>query len=174
MHRPEKTGTNSTFFLNRNLFEDDISVALAMDYKNYLQNDILAKVDRSTMSVSLEGREPLLDHRLIEFSARLPIDYKLKGNIQKNILKDIVYRYVPKEIMDRPKMGFDMPINEWLRGDLRTYMNDALDEIKIKEAGILDNKVVQKLKSDFLNNEIRNQTIIWKILQFQQWYNMWM
>ena len=88
----------------------------------YLQNDILTKVDCATMSVSIEGREPFLDHRIIEFVAQLPSKYKY-GHTQKMILKDIVHKYIPKELMDRPKSGFTSPINSWLKTDLK-YLLD--------------------------------------------------
>ena len=91
-------------------FKEDLSIPLCIDYSKYLKNDILTKVDRATMSVSLEGREPFIDHRIIEFVARLPMKFKY-GNTQKQILKDIVYKYVPSELMDRPKSGFSIPIN---------------------------------------------------------------
>jgi len=161
-------------FLSRDLFYDDISVGMAMDYRNYLQNDILTKVDRATMSVSLEGREPLLDHRLVEYVARLPIKYKYDGKTTKKILRDIVYRYIPKEMMDRPKMGFSMPINSWLKGDLRPFLDEMLSEKMLAESGIFNTKQVLILKKQFLKNPNDDQTIIWRILQFQQWYNLWM
>lgn len=160
--------------LGRNLFKDDISVAMAMDYKNYLQNDILTKVDYATMSVSLEGREPLLDHRLVEFVARLPVQYKYDGITTKKILRDIVYKYVPKDMMDRPKTGFSMPINTWLKSDLRPFLDEMLSEEMIKRSGIFNVRQVMNIKKSFLQDSDGDQTIIWKILQFQQWYNLWM
>jgi len=160
--------------LNREIFCDDISVAMAMDYQNYLQNDILTKVDRATMSVSLEGREPLLDHRLVEYAARLPIEYKYDGITSKKILKEIVYRYVPKEMMNRPKTGFSLPINSWLKDDLRPLMEEMLSETMIQKTGFMNGKEVINLKSNFYKRGNSDQTIIWKIMQFQMWYNKWM
>lgn len=165
----------STFsnIVNGELFKDDISLAMAMDFKNYLPNNILTKVDRATMSLSLEGREPLLDHRLIEFVARLPVEFKFDGKTTKKILKDIVYRYVPKEMMDRPKSGFSLPINSWLKGDLRPFMEEMLNEKMIERTGFLNGREVTKLKNAFLKRGNDDRTIIWKIIQFQMWYNRW-
>ena len=160
--------------LNREFFQDDISVAMAMDYRNYMQNDILVKVDRATMSASLEGREPLLDHRLIEYAAQLPISFKYDGTNRKKILKDIVHKYVPKDLMERPKTGFSLPIYSWLKGDLLSLLNDLLSEESIGKSGILKGKIVKNLKTEFLNNRLQDETIIWKILQFQMWYHRWM
>ena len=168
-----QTGQYSNI-LNREFIQDDISVAMAMDYRNYMQNDILVKVDRATMSASLEGREPLLDHRLIEYAAQLPISFKYDGTIRKKILKDIVHKYVPKDLMERPKTGFSLPIYSWLKGDLLSLLNDLLSEESISKSGILKRKMVKNLKAEFLNNRLQDETIIWKILQFQMWYNRWM
>ena len=168
-----QTGKYSNI-LNREFIQDDISVAMAMDYRNYMQNDILAKVDRATMSASLEGREPLLDHRLIEYTAQLPIAFKYDGTTSKKILKDIVHQYVPKELMERPKAGFSLPIYNWLKGDLLSLLNDLLSEESIRKSGILKGKMVKNLKVEFLNNKLQDETIIWKILQFQMWYHRWM
>ena len=92
----------------------------------YMQNAILVKVDRATMSVSLEGREPFLDHRIIEFAAQLPSNFKF-GHTQKMILKDIVHNYVPKQLMDRPKTGFSIPVHAWLKEDLAYLLEEHLN-----------------------------------------------
>jgi len=160
--------------LSREFFNDDISVAMAMDYNNFLPNDILTKVDRATMSVSLEGREPLLDHRLVEFVARLPVDFKYDGITTKKILKDIVYRSIPKEMINRPKSGFSIPLNSWLKGDLKPFMEEMLSEKMIERSGFLNSREVTKQMKAFLKTQDDEQTIIWKILQFQMWYNKWM
>lgn len=160
----------STDFTN---FSDNLSIAQAIDYKMYLQNDILTKVDRATMSVSLEGREPFLDHRIIEFAAQLPSEYKF-GKSQKMILKDIVHKYIPKQLMDRPKAGFTIPIYSWLKKDLSYLLEENLDMNNLKETGLFQPKYIQKLKTDFYSGEMYDPTIIWKLLQFQLWYNNWM
>ncbi len=153
-------------------FKDSLSIALATDYSSYLQNDILTKVDRATMSVSLEGREPFLDHRLIEFAAQLPNSFKY-GHTQKMILKDIVYKYVPKQLMDRPKTGFSIPVYSWLKDDLYYLLEENLNSTVIAKTGLFNPIHVQKLKRNFMNGQLYDPTIIWKLLQFQMWYNMW-
>jgi asparagine synthase (glutamine-hydrolysing) len=152
--------------------DDSLSIPLVIDYLMYLQNDILTKVDRATMSVSLEGREPFLDHRIIEFTARFPMEFK-NGSIQKMILKDIVYKYVPKLLMDRPKAGFSVPIYSWLKKDMYFLLAEFLDPPKIKESGLFQPLFVQKLKQDFIKGHLKDPTIIWKLLQFQMWYSKW-
>src|SRR5690606_6969573 len=100
-------------------YSDTLSYIMAIDYQTYLLDDILQKVDRATMSVSLEGREPFLDHRIIEWAAQLPMEYKYNNGNKKFILKEIVHKYIPKEIMDRPKMGFGIPVEKWLQKELK-------------------------------------------------------
>ena len=153
--------------------DETLSIALSLDYKMYLQNDILTKVDRATMSISLEGREPFLDHRIIEFVAQLPSEYKY-GSTQKKILKDIVHKYVPIEMMNRPKLGFEMPVLEWLRGELSYLLDDYLSEESITQSGIFDASYIQRIKTKFLNGKENDPFLIWKIIQFQMWYRRWM
>ena len=100
----------------------DLAYMMAIDYETYLVDDILQKVDRATMTASLEGREPYLDHRIIEWAARLPDQYKYNNGVKKYILREIVYDYIPKTMMDRPKMGFAIPIGKWLKTELRNWL----------------------------------------------------
>lgn len=153
---------------------DNLSLALVIDYKGYLQNDILAKVDRATMSVGLEGREPFLDHRIVEFVAQLPNEYKYGNGIQKRILKDIAYKYIPKPLMDRPKSGFTLPINEWLKTDLIFLVEEYLSPKCIKDSNIFDLNYIEVLKKKFFKNALYDPSIIWKLIQFQMWYKKWM
>lgn len=180
----EKSHTNKLLNLKRKdqklIFDNDfskcndnLSAALAIDYSFYLQNDILTKVDRATMSVALEGREPFLDHRIIEYVAQLPSDFKIKDT-QKRILKDILYRYIPKSLMDRPKTGFSLPIDSWLKKDLAFLLDENLNEHSLSEVGIFNIEYVNRLRIDFDKNKLNNSTIIWKLLQFQLWYKKWM
>lgn len=162
------------FDFNFSGYANEIETILAIDYQMYLQDDILTKVDRATMSVSLEGREPLLDHRIIEFAAQLPVDYKLSSTTGKHILKDIVHKYVPKELLDRPKAGFSLPIYYWLRDDLIYLVDEFLCEKAIAESGFLNAKFVAKLVGLFKMNKLYYKTIIWKLLMFQMWYFRWM
>lgn len=135
------------------------------DFKGYLPDDLLVKVDRSTMSVSLEGREPLLDHKIIEFAARMPISFKKN----KSILKDILKRYVPEELFLRKKQGFGIPINSWLRNDLKYLLDEYLNEDLIKEYGIFNHKYVADLLTIFYA-EKNDDRKIWTLLMFQMWF----
>ncbi|MEO8109968.1 MAG: asparagine synthase (glutamine-hydrolyzing) [Ginsengibacter sp.] len=159
---------------DQNEFDDVISLAQVIDYQNYLPNDILTKVDRASMSVSLESREPLLDHRLFEFAAQLPTQYKFDGTIKKKILKDLLKEYVPEKMMDRPKTGFSLPIASWLRGDLSYLLDEYLNASSIKKSGVLNEKYVGQLLRLFKNKRLHDESIIWRILQFQMWYRKWM
>jgi asparagine synthase (glutamine-hydrolysing) len=146
----------------------------AIDYQTYLLDDILQKVDRATMTVSLEGREPFLDHRIIEWAARLPDSYKYHNGEKKYILKEIVHQYIPKEKMDRPKMGFAIPIAEWLSKDLKSYVEEYISEEKIKKQGILNWNKVNDIKTKFYNGKKELDYKIWYLLMFQMWYDEWM
>lgn len=168
-----KTVTGSMFNKDITHMNHDFSGALAYDYNMYLQNDILTKVDRATMSVSLEGREPLLDHRIIEFAATLPYEYKYDGITTKKILKDIVHDYIPKELMNRPKTGFSIPVRNWLNGELNVFLRN---ELLSNELGhdIFDRKFLNNLLDSYFLGKFYNSELIWRIVQFQLWYNRWM
>ena len=157
------------FLLDEREYDDPISVATAMDYVNYMADDILVKVDRATMSISLEGRDPLLDHRIIEFVAQLPISYKFDNGNKKRIYKDILYQYVPREMMERPKTGFMMPVEDWLRGDLRYLLEDNLNDSLSPEFFKVEQ--VKKIKNLFYEDKLGHENkIIWRILAFQLWW----
>ena len=151
-----------------------LAYMMAIDYQTYLVDDILQKVDRATMTASLEGREPLLDHRIIEWAATLPDDFKYHNGEKKYILKEIVHDYLPKEMMDRPKMGFAIPIAHWLQNDLRELVEENLQETKIKEQGIFHWEFVLKLKTDFFQGKKELDMKLWYLLMFQMWYQKWM
>ena len=146
---------------------------MAIDYQTYLLDDILQKVDRATMSVSLEGREPFLDQRIIEWAAQLPMEYKYNNGDKKYILKQIVHKYIPKEIMDRPKMGFGIPIIDWLQQDLKPYVDQYFDEAYIQNQNIFDNTEVQRLRKSFYQGKVERAEKIWFLLMFQMWYDRW-
>jgi asparagine synthase (glutamine-hydrolysing) len=119
------------------------------DFHHYLPGDVLTKVDRTTMAVSLEGREPMLDHRLVEFAFRLP-DHLRRGPLgRKHLLKKILHRYVPRELVDRPKQGFAIPLEQWLRQDLRDLVGDYLSEDRVRRAGIFEPAIVERLVRAF-------------------------
>lgn len=142
---------------------------MLMDLRMYHPDDILVKVDRTAMAVSLETRVPMLDKDVVEFAWALPIDYLRDGENGKLVLKDVLHRYVPKEMMDRPKKGFSIPIEKWLKSpELRGWAEDLLDENRLREEGVLDPVVVRKIWDDFIKRDIwRIQ--IWYILMFQAW-----
>jgi asparagine synthase (glutamine-hydrolysing) len=151
-----------------------LAYMMAIDYQTYLVDDILQKVDRASMTVSLEGREPFLDHRVIEWAAQLPDHYKYYRGSKKHIIKEIVHQYIPKELMDRPKMGFAIPIENWLTIDLKDKVFYYLDDQKIKTQGIFEISAVRKLKDDFYSGKKEYAVKIWYLLMFQMWYEKWM
>lgn len=142
---------------------------MLMDMLMYHPDDILVKVDRAAMAVSLETRVPMLDKDVVEFAWTLPIDYEREGKTGKKVLRDVLYRYVPKEMMERPKKGFSIPIEKWLRQkELREWAESLIDRKTLEQQGILNPDVVWKIWKDFIENgEWRIQ--IWYILMFQEW-----
>lgn len=150
-----------------------LAFMMAIDYQTYLPDDILQKVDRATMSVSLEGREPFLDHRIIEWAARLPMNYKYNKGNKKHIIKEIVHKYLPKEIMDRPKTGFGIPIAQWLNKELKPFVNQFLSEDFILKQQIFHYTEIEKIKNSFYNGKTERAETIWYLLMFQMWYDKW-
>ncbi|MGB6328234.1 MAG: asparagine synthase (glutamine-hydrolyzing) [Halarcobacter sp.] len=145
---------------------------MAIDYKLFMNDDVLTKVDRATMSVSLEGREPLLDHRIIEYMARVPLEQKYKNKQGKYLLRKILYKYLPKELIDKPKSGFQIPLNEWLRGDLKPLVLKYLDEKKL-DKNIFDIEEISNIKNKFFEGDDIGTTI-WFILMYQMWKEKWL
>ena len=151
-----------------------LSYMMAVDYQTYLVDDILQKVDRATMTASLEGREPYLDHRLIEWAAQLPDHYKYHQGEKKYILKEILHQYIPKKMMDRPKMGFAIPIAEWLLTDLKDLVQEYVDLNKIERQGIFEVTYVEDIKKKFYSGKKEYDVKLWYLLMFQMWYEKWM
>ena len=143
------------------------------DLHNYLPGDVLAKVDRATMAASIEGREPLIDHRLVEFAFRLPLSMRRGQLGPKHLLRKVLYRYVPREVVNRPKMGFGIPIGEWLRGDLRYLVDEHLADRVIRKQGILDPDIVQKAVRAFHLNDEHAVNKVWSLVAFQLWRERW-
>ncbi len=151
-----------------------LSYMMAIDYQTYLVDDILQKVDRASMTFGLEGREPFLDHRLIEFAARLPDNYKYHKGIKKYMLREIVHQYVPKHLMDRPKMGFAIPLENWLTQELKPLVLDYLSPANLRATGLFNEQAVAELVKKFYSGKRELTQKIWYLLSFQMWYRQWM
>lgn len=145
-----------------------------MDAATYLPDDIMTKVDRAAMAVSLETRAPFLDHEVVEFSQHLPMHLKIHGGKGKKILRDILYKYVPSELIERPKMGFGIPIDSWLKGPLKDWAEDLLDPVRMMNEGYLQPDPIRKTWENHLSGQIDAQYKIWNILVFQSWLRYWM
>jgi len=150
-----------------------LAYMMAVDYQTYMLDDILQKVDRATMSVGLEGREPFIDQRIIEWAAQLPMNYKYNNGSKKFILKEIVHKYIPKEMMDRPKMGFGIPIAKWLQTDLKFYVDQYLNTDFIKKQNIFNEDAVQLIYTSFYKGKVERAEKLWHLLMFQMWYDKW-
>jgi asparagine synthase (glutamine-hydrolysing) len=154
-------------------YSDPLAYMMAIDYQTYMVDDILQKVDRATMSASLEGREPFLDQNIIEWAAQLPSEYKYYQGQKKYILKQIVHQYLPKEVMQRPKMGFGIPMESWLMKELRPLVEEYLSAEALNAHRLFDVGEVEKLVKQFLNGGKEKYLKIWYLLIFQLWYRQW-
>ena len=143
------------------------------DFHHYLPGDVLTKVDRTTMAVSLEGREPMLDHRLVEFAFRLPSHLRRGALGPKHLLKKILYRHVPRDLVDRPKQGFAIPLEQWLRKDMRDLVHDYLSDERVRRAGVFDADIVRRLVRDFYAGNGRSAEQVWFVLAFELWREQW-
>ncbi|RFP12397.1 asparagine synthase (glutamine-hydrolyzing) [Duganella sp. BJB488] len=143
------------------------------DLHHYLPGDVLAKVDRTTMAVGLEGREPLLDHRIVEFAFRLPLAMRRGALGTKHALRRILYKYVPRELIERPKMGFAIPLREWLRGDLAHLIDQHLAPERLRAQGIFRPEQVAAAVAAFRAGDDRMTNRVWSVLAFQLWHERW-
>ena len=146
-----------------------VDLMMYLDFVTYLPDDILVKVDRACMSASLEGRVPILDHRLVDFMSGLPSSYKLGPTGSKSILRDIVYSRVPRAMLERPKTGFGVPIDTWIRGPLRDWAESLLDEHELSAGGFFDSGKVRAAWQQHLSGARLRHHEIWAVLMFQAW-----
>ena len=142
---------------------------MAVDSVTYLPDDILTKIDRAAMAVSLETRVPFLNKEVIAFAWKLPLKYKFRDGKGKWVLREILNKYVPKKLVERPKMGFDMPIDSWLRGPLREWAEDLINEKKIEGRKHIKPVLVRKKWKEHLDGTNNWQDHLWNVLIFQQW-----
>jgi asparagine synthase (glutamine-hydrolysing) len=141
------------------------------DQRTYLADDLLAKVDRASMAVSLEARVPILDHRVVEFSWRIPAAWKIHEGQGKWILRQVLYRHVPEALVDRPKVGFSVPIETWLRGPLKGWANDLLSS---GARSRLELGPARQAWEAFLSGRTGDALGMWAILQYRAWEDTWL
>jgi asparagine synthase (glutamine-hydrolysing) len=156
------------------LFADQM---VRCDLRHYLPDDILVKVDRTTMATGLEGREPLLDHRLVEFALRLPPGMRRGALGTKHLLRKVLYRHVPRDLIDRPKQGFAIPLSSWLRGDLAHLVDDYLSPARVREGGLMDPQMVTDTIRNFRQGGPENDRLdvqkLWLLIAFEMWREKW-
>ena len=161
----------NTFF-GENISSDILSQMQMLDYKTFMVDDVLTKVDRASMMTSLEAREPLLDHKIIEYAAKIPSALKYKNKDGKYLLKKILYKYVPKELIERPKSGFQIPLDEWLKNDLKYLVVKYISKENLDE-DIFDISETIKLRDAFLVGKSSDFSIIWFLMMFGMWREKW-
>ena len=159
---------------NRQVFGclGNIERMMALDTITYLPGDILVKVDRAAMGTSLETRAPLLDHRVVEFAWRLPLSMKIRKGESKWLLRRVLQKYVPKELIERPKMGFSLPIDSWLRGPLRDWAESLLDESRLRQQGFFNTRPILQKWAEHISGQRNWQHHIWGVLMFQAWLEL--
>jgi asparagine synthase (glutamine-hydrolysing) len=144
-----------------------------IDLQTYLPDAVLAKVDRASMAASLEVRVPLLNSRVVEFALGLPDDSRVRGGRTKHLIRELLYRYVPRALVDRPKQGFSIPMNTWLRGPLRDWADDLLSESSLSQGGILNGSAVAARWREHRRGEADWSYPLWSVLVFEDWRRHW-
>jgi asparagine synthase (glutamine-hydrolysing) len=144
-----------------------------LDTVTYLPDNVLAKTDRASMAVSLEARVPLLDHRVVEFAWRLPMAFKIRSGQTKCVLRRVLYRHVPPHLVDRPKKGFSIPLEPWLRGPLRDWASALLDEGRLQREGYFDPQPITAMWRLHVAGEGNWRFQLWPVLMFQAWKEQW-
>ncbi len=169
---PAATGTTS-FDAWDEFPLDNLNRMMAMDLQTYHVDDIHVKVDRATMAHGLEGREPLVDHELVEFAQTLPSAMKIRGSTGKNILRQVLYRHVDRSLIERPKMGFSPPLDRWLANDMAPLVEDFLSEKRTKDVGIFKVSAVSEVRRAFAGRAKDNTQKLWNLVIFEQWRQRW-
>lgn len=165
----------TSFDINGELKNNDaLARLLAVDYITFLVDNNLTKMDRATMSVALEGREPFLDQKVIELVAHIPSELKIKDGVNKYLLKQIVYKYLPKEMMDRPKKPFIAPLSVWFMKQLKDFFFQYLDGDRLKKEGYFNPEPIVKMRDQFLAGTPISHQKLWNLLMFQMWHERWM
>lgn len=165
-HEPPTAITDNTQWADL----DDFALRMMyLDSMTYMPDDILVKVDRAAMGVSLETRVPFLDHNVVEFAWKLPVSLKVRNGEGKWLLRQVLYKYVPKELIERPKMGFGIPIDAWLRGPLRDWADSLLDEKRLREDGFFNPEPIKEKWAEHLSGSRNWQYLLWDVLMFQSW-----
>jgi asparagine synthase (glutamine-hydrolysing) len=146
---------------------------MAFDFETYLPEDCLTKVDRMSSAHSIESRVPLLDHHVVEFAASLPVSMKIRGDRRKHLLKTLAFRYVPREILDRPKQGFGVPIGHWFRGSLRETFGDILGSPTARQRGYFNYAFVDRVLQEHLSGRRDHSLRLWQLLVFELWHRQY-
>ena len=158
------------FFIDEK--NDLIDEMMRVDYKTFMVDDVLAKVDRATMSLSLEGREPLLDHRIVEYMARVPVDLKYKNKQGKYLARQILYKHIPQALVDKPKAGFQVPLQAWLQNDLKHLVEKYLDKDKMDDE-LFEVEEIERIKKELFLGNHAEVNKVWFILMYEMWKEKW-